>query len=93
MPLKAEVYLCYADVPELSTYRHIYATVSRCASKGVYDVGTLPTDVADRLLKRGELLLTELDARLSDLIGVGHLENYQYLRIVLIRESGGDTRP
>lgn len=84
--MKAEVYLCYADVPELSAYRHVYTTISRCVSKGVYDIGKLPADVADKLLKRGELVLTELDASLSDLTRVEQLEDYQYVRIVLLRD-------
>lgn len=82
---RVEVYLCYVDLPELSTYRHISAAISRCVFKGVYDLENMPADIAEKILKRGELLLTELSAEMSHLIGVDHLGDYQYLRIVLQR--------
>ncbi|MEM0352308.1 MAG: hypothetical protein QW459_04950 [Sulfolobales archaeon] len=86
MRLKAEVYICVADVPELSTYRHVYAAVSKCVSRGIFSISEMPADVAEKLIKRGELLMTELSVEISRLIGVEYLENYQYLRIVLRKE-------
>ncbi|MCX8209176.1 MAG: hypothetical protein N3G79_06015 [Sulfolobales archaeon] len=39
----------------------------------------------EKLLKRGELILTDLGEEMSKLVGLDHLEDYQYLRIVLLR--------
>ncbi len=78
--------LCRVEVPEFSTYRHVYAAVSTCVSRGVYDLGALPEDLAKRLMERGEVVLTEVSAELSRLTGIDQLEDYQYLRIVLLKE-------
>ncbi|MDW8011284.1 MAG: hypothetical protein RMH84_06820, partial [Sulfolobales archaeon] len=82
---RAEVYLCRVDIPDFSTYRHVYAAISSCSSKGVYDLDRIPVDVVEKLLKRGELILTDLGEEMSKLVGLDHLEDYQYLRIVLLR--------
>lgn len=65
----------------------MYATVSACTSRGTYDLSALPRDLAERLLRRGEAVLTELGAELSQLLGIEQLEGYQYLRVVLLREQ------
>jgi len=84
--LRAEVYVCSADIPELSTYRHVYAVVSRCVSRGVYSLSEIPANIAEKLTKWGEVIVTELSTEISRLTGIEFLENYQYLRIVLRKE-------
>lgn len=64
----------------------MYATLSTCASRGVYELEALPRDLAEKLLRRGEAVVTELGSELSRLLGIEQLEDYQYLRVVLLRE-------
>lgn len=80
------MYLCSVDVPELSTYRHIYAAISKCVSGGVYNLEKIPAEIAEKLLKQGELVLTEVSEELIKLIGIDQLEGHQYLRVVLLRD-------
>lgn len=84
MPPKVEVFLCQAEVPDLSTYRHIYAAVSRCVSKGIYDLDVLPKDLVDKLLRHGEAILTEPRSDLIAILGIEELEDYQYIRLSLL---------
>jgi len=83
MPPKVEAYLCQAEVPDISTYRHIYSVVSKCVPKGVYDLDKFPEDVADKLLRRGEVALTEPRGDVLAVIGVEELGDYQYVRLSL----------
>lgn len=84
MPPKVEVFLCQVEVPDISTYRHIYTAISRCVSRGTCDLDKLPKDVIDELLRRGELVLTEPRDDVITVVGIEELEDYQYIRLSLL---------
>ncbi len=67
----------------MSTYRHVLAPISKCEYRGDINVDLLPSGIRGELLRRGEVLLTELDEGLARVLGVDNLSNYQYLRLVL----------
>ncbi|MCC6046739.1 MAG: hypothetical protein LM571_00905 [Desulfurococcaceae archaeon] len=64
----------------MSTYRHVLAPISRCEYRGSISIDSLPPEVREELLKRGEVILTELDENLAKVLGVDNLSNYQYIR-------------
>jgi hypothetical protein len=64
----------------VSTYRHVLAPISRCEYRGSISIDSLPPEVREELLKRGEVILTELDENLAKVLGVDNLSNYQYIR-------------
>jgi len=82
MRREVRVYVCSVEGPGMPTYRHIVAPISRCEYMGGASLDVLPPELRGELLRRGEVLLTELDESLARAVGVGNLSDYQYLRLV-----------